>query len=309
MLGPKNYPTALQMVNYETDLVKHQRKLQQIHKNTKSKEYLDHHANEKVKLFEVRERGQKFHNMEKHNAIEKDNEILLGKLVEIARKKKTAADFKSDKHHIGTLNAPHRKREKDRIAAENEAFARRLLSQQPSFNRKKLETDYEKHNSRVKQMQKVPLHSPRKFKLPPIEEAEMRKSQSGGALRDTKADKKKNQEKEKKEAVEIERIEKEQAELKEKQEREERERKEEQERREQEEKEKTIREEAERKEKEAEQQELQRILSEKPAQEDQMSPTQKKQEPIEEVQSPKNQSKNDIAMSPTRTKTETKLDN
>jgi len=186
MLGPKNYPTPLQQVNHDTDLGKHHRKLEEIHKSTKNREFLDQHVSDKEKLFEARERGLKFHNSERLVAIEKDNELLLGKLVEIARKKKTAADFKADKHNIGSLNAPSRKREKDRIAAENEAFARRLLSQQPSFNRKKLETDYEKHNSRVKQMQKVPFFSPRKTKLPPLKEEEIRQSKSTHNLKVTK---------------------------------------------------------------------------------------------------------------------------
>jgi hypothetical protein len=228
MLGPKNYPTALQMVNFETDLVKHQKKLEEIHKVNKKKEVAEIHTDSKTRLFEARERGIKFHNTEKHLAIEKDNELLLGKLVEIARKKKTAADFKFDKQHIGTLNAPSRKREKDRIAAENEAFARRLLSQKPLINKKKFELDYEKHNSRVKQMQKVPLTSPRKVKLPPLskEEEAMMKSKSGNGLKSTKnstSDKKKvviserdqDLEDESQKQLDRERIEKEIAELKE----------------------------------------------------------------------------------------------
>lgn len=54
----------------------------------------------------------------------------MGKLVEISRKKKVGlATIKTEGSLPKTLHGPSRRREKDRIAAENEAFARRLLSQ------------------------------------------------------------------------------------------------------------------------------------------------------------------------------------
>jgi len=281
MLGPKHVPTYLECVNFESDLTKHHQKLASIHGNSKKhKEFLDQHADEKVKLFETRERGLKFHQSERLLAIEKDNELLLGKLVEISRKKKTVADFKSDKHNVGTLNAPHRKREKNRIAAENEAFARRLLSQQPSFNRKKLELDYGKHNERVKQMKKVNMFSPR-VKLPPLQKDEptMRKSKSGNTLTKKEERQRKleeiqraEEERQEQELEALKQKEKEEQEQKEKEEKEEKERKEQEEKEAQEkaehekaEKEKVEREKAEEERKEKEEKEL----AEKKAKEEQ----------------------------------------
>jgi len=121
--------------------------------------------------------------VKKTNAIEKDNELLLGRLVEISRKKPgVLASVKSETSLPRTLNGPSRRREKNRIAAENEAFARRLLSQQPSFNPKKLEVDYEKHNQRVKNMAKQPHFSPRKVRLPPIKYADFDNSNKDGKV-------------------------------------------------------------------------------------------------------------------------------
>lgn len=77
-------------------------------------------------------------------------------------------NLKSWNGHPGTLNTFYRKRELERIAAENESFARRLISQyclqssfnligvrQGSFNRKQLDQDFEKHQGLVKLVQKV----------------------------------------------------------------------------------------------------------------------------------------------------------
>jgi len=194
MNGGRHIPTQLQLVQQEHELIKHHKKLEEI-SNTKKKAQFDKELNNKSKLFEVRERNLKFHNSEKAMAIEKDNELLLGRLVEISRKKKTNLfPLKTEANLPRTLNGPSRKREKDRIANENEAFARRLLSQQPSFNRKQLETDYGKHQERVKNMQRLVAFSPR-IKLPPLKQAdfETKKPKSGGGRREIKKIQKKTE--------------------------------------------------------------------------------------------------------------------
>jgi len=168
MQGPRNLPTSIQLHYHENDLLKHYKKLTEIHK-TESKKKIDVEVGNKSKMIESREKTLKFHNSEKALNIEKENELLLGKLVEISRKKKpNLLPGKAENNHPGTLNGPSRRKEKDRIAMENEAFARRLLSQQPSFNRKKLEVEYGKHNDRVKHMSKMVGFSPRKIRLPPL---------------------------------------------------------------------------------------------------------------------------------------------
>lgn len=181
MLGGRHLPTAIQLINQENELYKHHKKLEEIHRGIdKRKKVLDKETGTKAKLFETREKGLKFHNSEKQFAIEKDNELLLGRLVEISRKKKpNLFPLKSEATISKSLHGPSRKKEKDRIAMENEAFARRLLSQQPSFNRRKLETDFERHQTRVKNMQKLVVYSPRKIKLPPLRTTEYEKPKSG----------------------------------------------------------------------------------------------------------------------------------
>jgi len=173
MLSKRYVPGQLESLTYEEKLVKHYRKLEEIQKEDRKKRNVDKEVAEKAKFTESREKAIKFHISEKTNAIEKDNELLLGRLVEISRKKPgVLAAVKSESSLPRTLNGPSRRREKNRIAAENEAFARRLLSQQPSFNPKKLESDYEKHHQRVKNMAKLAHFSPRKVKLPPIKYAD-----------------------------------------------------------------------------------------------------------------------------------------
>jgi hypothetical protein len=189
MFAGRHLPTAIQLINQENELFKHHKKLEEIHRGTeKRKKVLDKDTTVKAKLFETRERGLKFHNSEKQFAIEKDNELLLGRLVEISRKKKpnlfpVPVKVKTEAVLPKSLHGPSRRREKDRIAMENEAFARRLLSQQPSFNRRKLENDFEKHQSRVKNMQKLVVYSPRKIKLPPLRTTEFEKPKSNEGKR------------------------------------------------------------------------------------------------------------------------------
>jgi hypothetical protein len=188
MLGGRHLPTYLEAVNFESDLEKHHKKLGQIQNGQIKRKVID--DKDAAKLLHSRNQNSKFHNSEKHLAIEKDNELLLGRLVEISRKKQNPLFAVSDPlAQQKSLNNNFRKKEKDRIAAENEAFARRLLSQQPSFNRQKLDNDYEKHTGRVKMMQKWMGYAPR-VKLPPIKydkyEDLDRKSQSGKEKRTVK---------------------------------------------------------------------------------------------------------------------------
>jgi len=196
MLTKRHVPTILQNLNYEENLVKHYKKLEEIHKDERKKKNVDKDIVEKTKYVEGRDKTIKFHIHEKSQAIEKDNELLLGRLVEISRKKPgVLSQTKSENTLPRTLNGPSRRREKDRIAAENEAFARRLLSQQPSFNPKKLESDYEKHNQRVKSMAKITIFSPRKIRLPPIKYADdVNKKQEKNTKVEKGVEKKKNNE-------------------------------------------------------------------------------------------------------------------
>jgi len=250
MIAPRYIPTNLQTVHQEQDFTKHQKKLAQIQSDDRKKKVVDKEGPAKAKLVETREKNLKFHNSEKLIAIEKDNEILLGRLVEISRKKKTdLAPLSKSTTLPKTLNGPSRQREKDRIALENEAFAKRLLSQQPLFNRKKLELDYGKHISLVKQMKRLENGSTRKVKLPPLKDLKTNPTEDEREDLAEEEEKREKEEKEKKEREEKERIAKEEKEKLEKEEKEKLER-EEKEKKEKEEKEKHEREEKEKKERE-----------------------------------------------------------
>lgn len=247
MIAPRYIPTHIQNVYHDQDFTKHQKKLEEIQSDDRKRRVIDKEGPAKAKLFETREKNLKFHNSEKLLAIEKDNEILLGRLVEISRKKKNDFVGLSKSTNITkTLNGPSRQREKDRIALENEAFAKRLLSQQALFNRKKLEVDYGKHLNLVKQMQRLDNPSTRKLKLPPIKEKKTHQTEDE---KEDLAEEEERREKEEQEKKEKERKEKEE---KEKEEKEEKEKKEEAERlkKEKEEKEKKEKAEKEKKEKE-----------------------------------------------------------
>lgn len=195
MISKPYLPSQIQNLTYEENLVKHYKKLEEIQKEDRKKRNVEKEVAGKVKLTESREKIIKFHISEKTNAIEKDNELLLGRLVEISRKKPAAlSQVKSENTLPRTLNGPSRRREKNRIAAENEAFARRLLSQQPSFNPKKLENDYEKHHQRVKNMAKLSFLSPRKVRLPPIKYADYDNTKDNKkSVKNAKKEKKMNQ--------------------------------------------------------------------------------------------------------------------
>jgi len=279
MLAPRYIPTDLQLVNFEHDLTKHQKKLEEIQKNNRNKKATEKEGVEKVKLVESREKVLKFYTSEKALAIEKDNELLLGRLVEISRKKKT--NILSQSVQPKSLNGGYRQREKNRIAAENEAFAKRLLSQQAQLDRKRLENDYEKHQGLVKKIQRLDATSTRKLKLPPIKET---KKTGEGKTEEEKEDiaeaeeKKEKEEKERKAKAEKEQKTKDETEQKQKtdkeaQEKKEKEEKEALEKKQTEEKEKQEREEKEKKEKEeAEQKQKEEQEKEKEAEEKKETP-------------------------------------
>ena len=86
---------------------------------------------------------------ERNLGINRDNQVLLGKLVEISAGKWSS--IKKDKEQgqmIGgprSLNVGYRKKETERIEKENHAFAKRLFDKQANLSKKKLDTDFMSH--------------------------------------------------------------------------------------------------------------------------------------------------------------------
>jgi len=117
---------------------------------------------------EFRSKHIKFHINERIAEIDKDNQTLLNKLVKISRSQKPPLFDNSTMNNWSnpkTLNTYYRKRELERIALENESFAKRLISQNGSISVKRLDNDFDKHLEFKKQVQKVVLTSPKTYFL------------------------------------------------------------------------------------------------------------------------------------------------
>ena len=92
---------------------------------------------------------------EKNLEINRSNQALLNKLVEISTGKWScipsrdrSVDVQRTFGPVGngkSLNFNSRKRESDRIERENHAFAKRLFDRGASMSKKKLEDDYQRH--------------------------------------------------------------------------------------------------------------------------------------------------------------------
>ncbi len=104
---------------------------------------------------EDRKKTKEFLTNEKNITINKDNQILLNKLVEISSGKwssvapvpavKKAVRTQSVKAGPTSLNMGVRRRETERIEKENHAFAKRLFDKQAVLSKKGLDSDWANH--------------------------------------------------------------------------------------------------------------------------------------------------------------------
>lgn len=104
-----------------------------------------------------RKKTKEFLTNEKNITINKDNQILLNKLVEIssgkwssvapAPKRNQSVKVKNNVSGSGpsSLNMGLRKRETERIEKENHAFAKRLFNKQAVLNKKNLDKEWKNH--------------------------------------------------------------------------------------------------------------------------------------------------------------------
>jgi len=153
------------------------KKLGEIVTEDRKKKTLDPEVEKRKKLNLIRVQNFKFQSFERSQAIDKDNQLLLGRLVEISKQKKPKlTTTKSEAVIPKTLNAPYRKRELERIANENEALARRLLTQNSAFSMKRLEDDFDRHRVLLKAVQKLTPSPKGKGKLPPLSGPETAKA-------------------------------------------------------------------------------------------------------------------------------------
>lgn len=112
-------------------------------------------------LKEHKNKTQKFMKNEKNAEINRENQILLNKLVEISNGKWSSVSKPAPKKakKVGpskkSLNYERRKKEFERIERENMAIAQRLFNKQGSISKKKMDEEYKVHKKYKKQIQKA----------------------------------------------------------------------------------------------------------------------------------------------------------
>jgi len=160
MHGPRYVLTSYQKKLQEMDYEKHMKRLESIKKPSAKLTVKEKDKEYRSTLGEFRAKHIKFHINERIAEIDKDNQTLLNKLVKISRSQKpplfdsTTTNYWTNPK---TLNTYYRKRELEKIAHENESFAKRLISQNGSISVKRLDDDFGKHLEFKKQVQKVVL--------------------------------------------------------------------------------------------------------------------------------------------------------
>ncbi len=100
------------------------------------------------------QKNNEFNVNERNIIVNKDNQILLNKLVEISSGKWSSIKQSSSQTMIGpkSLNMGYRKRETERIERENHAFAKRLFDKQANLSKKRLDQDFKDHMKYKKQI-------------------------------------------------------------------------------------------------------------------------------------------------------------
>ena len=126
---------------------------------------------------------------EKNIDLNRENAILLNKLVDISQGKWSSvhgpATYKKKKvaQSVGprSLNISIRRKENDRIERENHAFAKRLFQNQGSISKHKLDLQYNQNlelKNRIRKVKKpLPnLGAGRANQLPPLEQSAFKNS-------------------------------------------------------------------------------------------------------------------------------------
>lgn len=133
----------------------HQKKMNQIAVSNKAQKEAVRINKQLKRKKEERKRNAEFLNNEKNISINKDNQLLLNKLVEISsgkftsvqpapRREKQRRNKSLMKVHT-SLNMPFRKRENERIEKENHEIAKRLFDKQASLNKKSMDVEWQNY--------------------------------------------------------------------------------------------------------------------------------------------------------------------
>ena len=157
--------TALKLLR-DKEMSKHMEKMGQIAASNKAIRDAKNITSQMRKNRQDRQKTKEFMTNERNISINKENQILLNKLVEISSGKwssvvapvKRNVPSKRTQSVKGpiSLNVLTRKRETERIEKENHAFAKRLFDKQAVLNKKHLDTDFRNHLKYKKQIAKMP---------------------------------------------------------------------------------------------------------------------------------------------------------
>ncbi|CAI2372294.1 unnamed protein product [Moneuplotes crassus] len=146
------------------------------------------------KLKDHKDKTQQFMKNEKNAEINRENKILLDKLVEISNGKfssvsKPVKKAKKAKKAVQTkksLNYEKRRKEFERIERENMAIAQRLYNKESSISKKKMDKDFNTNEKYKKQIQKLKAANAKKKKAKKTE-AEEQKIEEEKALNEDEA--------------------------------------------------------------------------------------------------------------------------
>ena len=140
--------TALKLLR-EHEMNQHNKKMSQISTSNKAIKEAKDITNQMRRQRQDRQKTKEFRTNERNIVINKDNQILLNKLVEISSGKwssvvtaprrnpvKRAQSHAHSQKGPTSLNMLTRKRETERIEKENHAFAKRLFDKQAVLNKR-----------------------------------------------------------------------------------------------------------------------------------------------------------------------------
>mmetsp|Transcript_62405 Transcript_62405/g.71581 ORF Transcript_62405/g.71581 Transcript_62405/m.71581 type:complete len:472 (+) Transcript_62405:106-1521(+) len=184
MNGPRYVDNDYNLAHYrERSYIKHREMLDKISLK-QDKPRID---NSKPATYRHLDFKESFLDREKKFYSRRHNQILLDKLVDVSQGKwSSVRQMVSPTNVKGprTLNFYHKKKEAERIALENEAFARRLMDRGPVISKKKFDNEYRQQQRYRKQILKIkdgrqatdyarlPIYKRQMkgTKLPPLEE-------------------------------------------------------------------------------------------------------------------------------------------
>ena len=114
-------------------------------------------TNEMKRKKTEKKKNAEFMNNERNIQLTKENNILLGKLVEISSGKFAVSKREKSVQAptMRSLNTGYRRKEHDKIEQENHAFAQRLYAKKSNFDKKRMDEEFKEHKTYKKHIMKL----------------------------------------------------------------------------------------------------------------------------------------------------------